>query len=181
MKNILIAIIIVAASLQTNAQELLATFTTEIEGGVIGIENKFTPHIEFRSIDGTSSTNSTIFDHVAPVQQQDSIAYIISSDSEDENFTNFINLLTSSDDHLLKIGHKINGVKSHIARQVSSWDENNTLKNASVNQIIIVYKKINFSNFEKNINASQNWTDFSYEVSINVYGTIANPTLSNAK
>jgi hypothetical protein len=160
MKNFLSTLTLVIFALTAQAQ-LMGSFTTSIEGGVKGTANEFTPQIELYSLSGNNDLNTLIFneENVA-----DEATITISTEDENVNFENFTNILTASSDVLLRVGHKINGVKSRNASSITGWfGDNADFVGEDISFITVSYTKVA-------INTVDNWTSFSYELTVEIHG-----------
>ena len=161
MKNLLLTVTLVIFTLTAQAQ-LIGSFTTSIEGGVKGAGSEFTPQIELYSLNGDNDIKTLIF---AEENVSNEATLTISKEDGNVNFQNFINTLSSSSSHLLRVGHKINGVKSRNASSIAGWfGDNADFLDQDISYITVSYKKVN-------INAGDNWTTFSYELTLEVHGT----------
>jgi hypothetical protein len=161
MKNFLSTLTLVIFALTAQAQ-LIGSFTTNVEGGVKGEGNEFTPQIELYSLSGKNDVKTLIFDN-ENISTETSVT--ISNEDGNDNFNNFINLLTASSDQLLRVGHKINGVKSRNASSITGWfGENADFVGEDISFITVSYAKVA-------INSIDNWTTFSYELTVQIHGS----------
>ena len=65
---------------------------------------------------------------------------------------------------MLRVGHKINGVKSRNASSIAGWfGDDVDFAGQDISFITVSYKKVN-------IEAVDNWTTFSYELTVEVHG-----------
>lgn len=152
--RIVLALFIFGCAAPTYAQ--LSTISTTITGGIASIEDAITPHISFA--DGT-----TLFTGVTINQESEGMVYTISSDAEDENFSQFVHLLTNPKDDILKVGHEIGFVTGDLGSHESTWF--GTLhENKNITRIELTYENIKFE-----VNTFHKWTNFSYDVTIHIY------------
>ena len=160
MKTFFLTAILAIFTLTAQAQ-LIGTFTTSIEGGVKGEGSEFTPQIELYALDGNNEMKTLIFNN-ENISNETTLT--ISSEDGNANFQNFINTLSTSSSHLLRVGHKINGVKSRNASSIAGWfGDNVDFLDQDISFITVSYKKVN-------INSVDNWTTFSYELTLEVHG-----------
>jgi hypothetical protein len=170
MKNFFLTTIFAIFTLAAQAQ-LIGTFTTTIEGGVKGTGTEFTPQIELYALNGNNEVKTLIFED-KNISEETTLT--ISKNDENVNFNNLIALLSSSNDHLLRIGHKINGVKSKNASSISGWfGENVSFVGQNISYITVYYKKVNIA-------SADNWTTFSYELTLEVHGGQSDVVTANA-
>ena len=170
MKNLVITATLVIFALTAQAQ-LIGSFTTNIEGGVKGTASEFTPQIELYSLAG-NDTKTLIFD-TKNVSTETTLT--ISKEDGNVNFENFINILTTSNDDLLRVGHKINGVKSRNASSINGWfGDNVDFIGQNIDFITVTYTKVN-------IDTVDNWTTFSYELTVEIHGSKASNLVSTNK
>lgn len=169
MKNFLSTLTLVIFALTVQAQ-LIGSFTTSIEGGVKGEGSEFTPQIELYSLSDDNDVKTLIFNEE---NVSDNATATISKEDGNINFENFINFLSTSNDHLLRVGHKINGIKSRNASSIASWfGDNADFLGQDINFITVSYSKVA-------INSVDNWTTFSYELTVEVHGS-QSKALANA-
>lgn len=171
MKNFLLTATLVIFTLTAQAQ-LISSFTTSIEGGVKGTASEFTPQIELYSLTANNNTNTLIFN---TENVSDETTLTISKEDGNANFENFINILTTSNDDLLRVGHKINGVKSRNASSITGWfGDNVDFIGQDINFITITYKKVS-------IDTIDNWTTFSYELTVEIHGSQSSNLVKSKK
>lgn len=160
MKTFFLTAILAIFTLTAQAQ-LIGSFTTTIEGGVKGEGSEFIPQIELYALNGDNEMKTLIFNN-ENISKETTLT--ISSEDKNANFQNFINILSTSSSHLLRVGHKINGVKSRNASSISGWfGDNVDFLDQDISFITVSYKKVNIS-------AEDNWTTFSYELTLEVHG-----------
>ncbi len=159
MKNLIFTSLFAILTFAAQAQ-IIGTFTTAIEGGVKGEATTLTPNFEMYSLFGENNVNTAIFNENAITGET---TITITNIDGNENFANFINLMTTSSDYLLRVGHTINGVKSRNASTITGWfGEDADFVGEEISQITITYTKVNFK-------TTDNWTNFSYEMTMDIY------------
>ncbi len=162
MKHLTIIIAFIAFSTVANAQ-LLGTFTTQAEGGIKGTGATFTPTIELYLPASDKQTNTLIFDQLS-IGAGEEVSFTLTNNSDDSEFENFVTAITTSSEYLLKVGHVINGIKSNSASSIESWfGEDADFVAEEISSITITFKNVTFENDTEN-----NWTDFSYEMSLSI-------------
>ena len=161
MKNLVIIIAAVLFSINANAQSVLGTFSTSVEGGVAKQVNSLQPNIQFHSMNPFEDVTATLDEATV---EAGNTTITIASNSDDNDFISFINVLSSTDEHLLKVGHNVGGVKAHTASNINAWfGEDANFLGKDIAKIEITYNNVTF-------NASENWTDFNYEMTVTIYG-----------
>ena len=167
MKNIIAIIIILVAAINVNAQ-IIGSFTTTVEAGVIGEVNTLTPNVAIYG----NEENTMLFDEVI-ITKEGTTTYTISNNEDDINFNAFVrNLVSMTEDDLIKVGHKVNGIKTSLSSDVKGWfGKKIDFNNYNITMVKISYSEINFEKNEKNSSKNKSWTDFSYNVNISIYGT----------
>lgn len=159
MKNLIITSLFAILTFAAQAQ-IIGTFTTSVEGGIKGEATALTPNFEMYSLYGDNDLNTVVFNENTVTGET---TITITNVDGNENFTNFINLMTTSSDYLLRVGHTINGVKSRNASTIAGWfGENTDFVGETINQITITYSNVNFE-------TTDNWTTFSYDMTMDVY------------
>lgn len=163
MKNLIIIVSLTLFSISLNAQTL-GTFTTSIEGGIKGAATQITPTIELYNYINKNTDNTLLFENNT-VEAGQEVTFTITSNEDDGSFSNFANILASSQNHLFKVGHVINGVKSNNAASITGWfgDDANFL-GKNITSITVTLKNVKFE-------TTDNWTNFSYEMSVTISGT----------
>ena len=132
----------------------------------------FTPQIDLYSLSGSNELKTLIF-NTENVSNETSLT--ISNEDGDVNFNNFINVLSASSDQLLRVGHKINGVKSRNASSITGWfGDNADFIGEDISFITVSYKKVS-------IETVDNWTNFSYELTVEIHGSQSNNVVSANK
>lgn len=171
MKNLIITLTFIILAITTNAQ-VIGTVTHTIEGGIKGTATQFTPTIELYALNGENTLNTLIFND--NTVSTDTTITIYNTD-ENTNFEHFIQTLTSSTDHLLRVGHNIRGVKTRNAASISGWfGENTDFIGEDVSHITITYTKVQFE-------TENNWTFFGYEMTLEVHGVVRGEFASSGK
>lgn len=171
MKNIgIIIIVLFIFSTSANAQ-LLASLSTKTQGGVMGKVNTIIPQIGFYEVNTDLMTQTMLFNDALVLVNEKETLFKIDAKNGGINFQNFCSILTSDKYATLKIGHKINKVKSHVGRSTQDWFENVDFTNQEIGNIELVIKKVYFNTPGANRTKDGNWTDFSYEIVLNIYGT----------
>jgi hypothetical protein len=102
-------------------------------------------------------------------EKNESETYSIDLKSGNENYDNFIELLTAESNAVLKIGHTVNRINNHIGQSVEDWFDT-TLVGKEIGKIELVITKVDFATPGTDRLSDGNWTDFFYEITINVYG-----------
>ena len=172
MKNLIITTLFAIFTITAVQGQVIGTFTHAIEGGVRGTATEFTPTFELYALDGDNDLNTLIFNN-KNISENTSIT--ITNTDENANFDNFIQILTASDKHLLRVGHNIGGVKTKNASSISGWfGETTDFIGQEISHITITYTKVNFE-------TTDNWTAFGYELTVEVYGTEGTAIVSNNK
>lgn len=172
MKNLasyIFGLILILSTTSLSAQ-LLATINTSTEGGVVGQINTLAPQISLYQKGTDLSKQTLIFDKAVVTNTEDALTFTISSDTDDANFSKFTAALTHTNDPILRIGHKVNKMKTYIGRTVSDWVEGNTLEAQTIKYITITYTKVDFQSPGRNLTNDGNWTDFNYNVTLSFYG-----------
>lgn len=166
MKNFIIIVSFTFFTFSLNAQTI-GTFTTSVEGGVKGTATEITPTIELYNFITKNTNNTLLFENTTVAAEQE-VTFSIASNEADAAFSNFANILSTSQNHLLRVGHTINGVKSSNAASVTGWfgDDVNFL-GKNITEITITLKNVKFQ-------TTDNWTNFSYEMSVTISGTDSN-------
>ena len=172
MKNLAIIIIALFAFTNTSNAQLLTSLSTKTEGGTIGNVTSIIPQIAFYEANTDLMNQTMLFADAIITSNKNQTVLTVDADNGGMNFQNFCTLLTSDENAMLKVGHKVNKVKNHIGRTVQDWFENIDLSNEEISKVELVITKVNFDN------ATENWTNFSYEITLNIYGTT---TLSTEK
>lgn len=163
MKNLALIITISFLALTSQAQ-VLGTLTTSVEGGVKGTTNTFSPMVELYALNAVNTNNTLLFDAFT-VKGTEAVTFTVTNSNDDAEFESFANTLSTSASHLLRIGHNINGVKSQSASSLTGWfggDVDFIGKN--IERITITYTNIQF-------NTENNWTTFSYDLEVKVFGS----------
>lgn len=171
MKNIGIIIIILIAFTSSLEAQLLATLSTKAQGGVMGTVNTIVPQIGFYEADTDLMAQTMIFNNVIVTENTASHIFSIDAKNGGINFQNFCSVLTSDKYATLKVGHKISKVKTHVGRSVEDWFNSIDLKNEEIGSIELIITKINFNIPGANRTNDGKWTDFEYEITLNIYGT----------
>lgn len=152
-------IILSLLSFNQTFAEKVATFTTSINGGIASNEYNFTPYIAFKG-------DAPLFSTRIVTTADEGVTFIISSDFDDVNYTNFINKLTNSEDEMLSIGHKIGKAKTEVSNKESNWFKGLNIKKDEVTFITLTYKNLKFEPSKTNENE---WTNFSYELTVTIF------------
>lgn len=169
MKNI-ITIICFLFAVSSQAQ-LLATLTTTTQGGVVGKIENLTPQVAFYQKGTPLAKRTTIFNQIQ-VTPSSNQTIILTSNEDDAQFSEFVNYLTSKENYILRVGHKAGSVKSHIGRSMAEWIDNKTvLEGKTITKIVLTYTKVEFVSPGRNLTNDGNWTDFTYDVTLAIYGT----------
>lgn len=168
MKNLIIIIIALLAFNTTQAQ-LIASMTTQTQGGVMGKTNSFVPEIGFYEAGTGLMSETMIFQDIEISADSEITTYVVDSQSGGQNFQNFVTVLTSGSNATLKVGHELCKIKNHIGRTTEEWF-NNDFKGKDISRIELVINKIEFATPGTDRVGNGNWTDFLYEITINVYG-----------
>lgn len=171
MKNIGIIIIAFFAFTTSMNAQLLASLSTKTQGGVMGKVNTIVPQIGFHEADTDLMTQTMLFNDALVTSNGESIVFHIDAKNGGINFQNFCSVLTTNKYATLRVGHKINKVKSHIGRSLEEWFETIDFTNEEIGNIDLVITKVNFNTPGANRRKDGNWTDFTYEVTLNIYGT----------
>ncbi len=163
MKNSIIIFIFTFFTLALNAQTL-GTFTTSVEGGIKGTANAIAPTLELYDYINKTTNNTSLFENIT-AQTGETANFSLNSYNNDKKFANFTNILTTSPSHLLKVGHVVNGVKANNAASLTGWfGENVDFTGKNITSISVSLKNIKFETVD-------NWTTFSYEMTITIYGS----------
>lgn len=164
------ALSIIALLIFSVAQaQLLGSLTTRMQGGVKGKTQDLTFQIGFHEV-GTDLMNETmIFENLLVTADSETAVYALTAKSETENYAKFIEYLTAENAATLKIGHKINNINNHIGRSVEDWF-GTSLSGKEIGKIELIITKVDFATPGTNRLSDGNWTDFFYEITINVYG-----------
>jgi len=166
MKNLIIIISFALFTFSMNAQTI-GTFTTTVEGGVKGTATQIIPSIELYNLNNKNTDNTLLFDKVI-AEAGKSINFTITSNNDDSEFGNFSNILASSQNHLLRVGHTINGVKSNNAATLTGWfGDNANFLGKNVTSVTVTINNLKFE-------TTDNWTKFSYEMVVTISGTDTN-------
>lgn len=168
MKNLSLIIIALLAFNTTQAQ-LITSLTTKAQGGVMGKVQSFVPEIGFYEAGTDLMEQTIIFNNIEVSMDEVSTIYTIDSQSGGENFQNFVATLTGDNDAILKVGHKVNKIKNHIGRSSEEWFETD-MKGKEIGRIELIINKVDFATPGSNRTMDGNWTDFLYEITINIYG-----------
>ncbi|NJN78812.1 MAG: hypothetical protein HC803_11225 [Saprospiraceae bacterium] len=164
------ALIIIAILTFTTAQaQIIGSLSTKMQGGVMGKTQELLPQIGFYEAGTNLMEETMIFTNVVVSQEIGTATYMINAKSGGENYYKFIDLLTSENDAILKVGYKINNINNNIGRSVTEWFDADLL-GKDIGKIEFVITKINFATPGTNRLGDGNWTDFIYEVTINIYG-----------
>jgi hypothetical protein len=137
----------------------VATFTTHINGGIASNEYHFTPYIAFKG-------DAPLFSTRMITTADEGVTFVISSDFDDVNYTNFINKLTNSEDEMLSIGHKIGQIKTEVSNNESNWFKDLKIKKDEITFITLTYKNLKF---EPSTTNKDEWTNFSYELTVSIF------------
>jgi hypothetical protein len=154
MKNIGIIIIAFFAFTTSMNAQLLASLSTKTQGGVMGKVNTIVPQIGFHEADTDLMTQTMLFNDALVRSNGESIIFHIDAKNGGINFQNFFSVL-----------------KSHIGRSLEEWFETVDFTNEEIGNIELVITKVNFNTPGANRRNDGNWTDFTYEVTLNIYGT----------
>ena len=166
MKNFALIISFTIIALTSNAQ-VLGTLTTTVEGGVKGTETSFSPIIELYALDAANRNSNTLIFDANTVNGTDEVSFTITNNTDDSEFEAFANTLNTSAEHLLRIGHTIKGIKSQSASSINGWfGDDADFIGKNITHITITYKNITF-------NTKDNWTNFSYELEVKIFGNQA--------
>lgn len=165
MKNIAIIIIALFAFTSTSNAQLLTSLSTKTEGGVIGNVTCITPQIAFYEANTDLMKQTMLFADATISTSNNTTVLVIDANNGGINFQNFCAVLTGKENATLKVGHKINKVKSHVGRSIQDWFENVDLSNEEISKVELVITKVALDN------TNENWTNFNYEVTLNVYGS----------
>ncbi len=165
MKNLAIIIIALFAFTSTSNAQLLTSLSTKTEGGIIGNVTSIVPQIAFYEANTDLMNQTILFDDATITSTNNKTILTIDANNGGMNFQNFCSILTGEKNATLKVGHKINKVKSHVGRSIQDWFENVDLSNEEISKVELVITKVAFDN------SSENWTNFNYEVTLNVYGS----------
>lgn len=153
-----IALLVLIFTNQTFAAKV-ATFTTSVNGGIASNEYHFTPYIAFKG-------DTPLFSTRIITTADEGITFVIASDFDDENYTNFINKLTNSEDEILSIGHKIGKIKTDVSNKESNWFKDLKIKKDEITFITLTYKNLKF---EPSTTNKDEWTNFSYELTVSIF------------
>lgn len=167
MKNLVLIIITLLAFNTANAQ-LLGSLTTKAQGGVMGKTQVLTPQIGFCEKGADLDETTMIFQDVVVTLAKSALTYNITA--ADENFDNFVAQLTSTEAPILKVGYKINRINNHVGMTAQEWFETD-FTNKKIGRIELIIDEVDFATPGTNRTGDDNWTDFFYEITINVYGT----------
>jgi hypothetical protein len=164
------ALIIIALLIFTNVDaQILGSASAKMQGGVKGKTQDLALQIGFYEA-GTNLMNETmIFKNMVVSEDSEAKTYMVDVKSGDENYDRFVTLLTTNNGGTLKVGHTINRINNHIGRSVSDWF-GVSLVEKEIGKIELVITKIDFATPGTNRLSDGNWTDFFYEITINVYG-----------
>ncbi|MFT5833809.1 MAG: hypothetical protein ACI97N_001438 [Cognaticolwellia sp.] len=166
-----ITLIIIALLTFTTVQaQLIGSLSTKMQGGVKGKTQQLAPQIGFYQAGINLMTETMLFKNVIVSEANETKLYIIDAKSGEENYDQFIALLTSENDAILKVGHTVNRINSHIGRSVEEWFGID-LVGRDIGKIEFVVTKVDFAVPGTDRLSDGNWTDFLYEITINVYGT----------
>ncbi len=168
MKNLAI-IIITLFTFNTTQAQLLASLTSQTQGGVMGKVKTLKPQIGFYETGTALMSETMIFENAEISMDNKTMTYSMTATNGDENFKKFVTNLTSGDDIILKIGHKINGINNHVGKTVTEWFEVD-LEGKEIGKIEFIVNKVDFAIPGANRTNDGNWTDFLYEITINIYG-----------
>lgn len=159
MKNLILTSLFAIFTLAMQAQS--TSFTTVIEGGVKGEATELVPNIELYALNGNNEVNTLIFNEN---KITGTTTITLTAANNNTAFNNFAQILASSNEHLLSVGHIINGVKSKSASSITGWfgDDANFI-GENISSITITYTKVNFE-------VTDNWTNFSYEMTVKING-----------
>jgi hypothetical protein len=171
MKNIGIIIIVLLVSASSINAQLLASLSTKTQGGVMGKVNTIVPQIGFYEANTDLMAQTMIFSDVLITTAKDETIFRIDAKNGGINFQNFCSILTTDKYATLKVGHKVNKVKSHVGRTIEDWFENIDLTDEEIGNIELIVKKVSFNTPGANRTKDGNWTDFDYEITLNIYGT----------
>ncbi len=164
MKNLVIIIIALFAFTSTSNAQLLTSLSTKTEGGIIGNVTSIIPQIAFHEANTELMNQTMLFADATITNNDNEMILTIDADNGGINFQNFCATLTSNANATLKVGHKINKVKNHVGRSVQEWFANADLTNEEISKVELVLTKVNLDN------STDNWTNFSYEITLNIYG-----------
>lgn len=167
MKNLAIIIIALFTFTLTSNAQLLTSLSSKTTGGIIGNVTSIVPQIAFHEANTDLMNQTMLFADATLTKNDNSTILTIDANNGGMNFQNFCTLLTSNEETMLKVGHKINKVKNHVGRSVQDWFENVDLTNEEISKLELVITKVNFDN------STAGWTNFSYEITLNVYGSSA--------
>lgn len=167
MKNLVLIVIALFAFSTTNAQ-LLGSLTTKAQGGVKGKTQVLIPQIGFCEKGEDLNEETMIFQDVVVTLSKSAMTYKINA--KDDNFDNFVALLTSDEASILKVGYKINRIKNHVGMTTNEWFEAD-FTNKEIGYIELIIDDVDFATPGTNKTGDDNWTDFFYEITINIYGT----------
>ncbi|MFK7950929.1 MAG: hypothetical protein AB8G11_25340 [Saprospiraceae bacterium] len=167
MKNLVLIITALLAFNTTNAQ-LLGSLTTKAQGGVMGKTQTLSPQIGFCEKGQDLNEETMIFQDVVVTLAKSALTYNITA--ENENFDNFVAQLTNDKTAILKVGYKINRIKNHVGMTPQEWFETD-FADKKIGRIELIIDEVDFATPGTNRTGDDNWTDFFYEITINVYGT----------
>lgn len=171
MKNFGIIIIILLATASSVNAQLLASLSMKTQGGVMGKVNTIVPRIGFYDANTDLMNQTMLFSDALVTATDDATLYKVNAKNGGINFQNFCSILTTDKYATLRVGYKINKIKSHVGRTIEDWFENMDLTNEEIGNIELVVKEVTFDTPGANRTNDGNWTDFYYEITINIYGT----------
>lgn len=168
MKHFILSIIALLMFSASQAQ-MLGSLSTKMQGGVKGKTQDLALQIGFYEV-GTDLMNETmIFKNMTVSEDNEAKTYTVDVKNGDKNYTRFIELLTAENDATLKIGHTVNRINNHIGRSVEDWF-GTSLVGKEIGKIELIITKVDFATPGTDRLSDGNWTDFFYEITINVYG-----------
>ena len=109
-----------------------------------------------------------IFQNVVVTLAKSTMTYTINTG--DTNFDSFVAQLTSEEAPILKVGYKINRIKNHVGMTATEWFETD-FTDKKIDRIELIIDEVDFATPGTNKTGNDNWTDFFYEITINIYGT----------
>jgi hypothetical protein len=168
MKQFTLIIIALLIFINVDAQ-ILGSTSTKMQGGVKGKTQDLALQIGFYEAGTNLMDETMIFKNLVVSQAIEAKTFTVNVKSGDENYNTFIDLLTAENDATLKIGHSINRINNHVGRSVEDWF-GASLVGKEIGKIELVITKIDFATPGTNRLSDGNWTDFFYEITINVYG-----------
>lgn len=168
MKHFILSIIALLMFSASQAQ-MLGSLSTKMQGGVKGKTQDLALQIGFYEV-GTDLMNETmIFKNMTVSEDSEAKTYTVDVKNGGENYARFIELLTAENDATLKIGHTVNRINNHIGRSAEDWF-GTSLVGKEIGKIELIITKVDFATPGTDRLSDGNWTDFFYEITINVYG-----------